>query len=124
GPVAAGTAAPVTGEGTGVLPVSESADVFIANALTPETQPLTLYAGRKRTYRDDAFSFDRGGVLRIGDNNPWNVFQRIIGLAGADPAVVDQIATRRRSVNDLIREDVQGLLSRTDLSQEDRHRLD
>lgn len=124
GPVAASTGAPVTGEGTSQLPVSESADVFIANALTPGNGPLTLYAGRKGTFRDDAFSFDPGGSLRIGDNNPWNVYQRIMGLSGADPAEVDRVAIRRESVNDLVREDLNRLLARTDLSQEDRHRLD
>ena len=124
GPVAAGTGAPVTGEDTDTLPVSESADVYIANNLTPGQEPLTLYAGRKGTFRDDAYSFGPGGKLRIGDNNPWNVYQRIVGLAGTDPGTVDKIATRRKSVNDLIRDDLKSLLGRTDLSQADRERLD
>ena len=124
GPVAAATAAPVKGEGTKQLPVSESVDVFIANSLTPGIEPLTLYAGRKGTYRDDAFSFNKGGVLRVGDNNPWNVYQRLIGLQGTDPGTVDKIAARRLSVNDLIRADLKQLLSRSDLSMEDRQRLD
>jgi hypothetical protein len=124
GPVAASTGAPVVGNGTSQLPVSESADVYIANALTPGVQPLTLYAGRKGTFRDDAFSFDPGGRLRIGDNNPWNVYQRVIGLAGADPSEIDRVALRRESVNDLVRDDLQALLARTDLSKEDRNRLD
>ena len=124
GPVAAGTGAPVRGEGTDQLPVSESADYFIASQLTPGVEPLTLYAGRKNTFRDDAFSFGSGGVLRIGDNNPWNVYQRLIGLSGVDPMVVNRIAARRTSVNDLIREDMQALLARNDLSKDDRARLD
>jgi hypothetical protein len=124
GPIAASTAAPIRGEGTDQLPVSESVDVFIAEQLTPGVEPLTLYAGRKGTFRDDAFSFNRGGVLRIGDNNPWNVYQRLIGLEGTDPELIDKIATRRVSVNDLIRADLKQLLSRSDLSAEDRQRLD
>jgi Protein of unknown function (DUF1552) len=124
GPVAASTGAPVTGSGTSQLPVSESADVFIANRLTPNSSPLTLYAGRKGTFRDDAFSFDPGGRLRVGDNNPWNVYQRLTGLSGADPAEVDRVALRRESVNDLVREDLTALLARKDLSREDRERLD
>ncbi len=124
GPIAASTGAPVTGDGTEQLPVSESVDVFIADQLTPGIEPLTLYAGRKGTFRDDAFSFNKGGVLRVGDNNPWNVYQRLIGLSGADPGTVDKIAARRLSVNDLIRGDLQQLLGRTDLSREDRQRLD
>jgi len=124
GPVAAGTAAPVVGEDTDQLPVSESADYFIARSLTPGQEPLSLYAGRKGTFRDDAYSFSSGGTLRIGDNNPWNVYQRLMGLSGVDPGTVDKIATRRKSVNDLIRDDLNALLGRSDLSKLDRERLD
>jgi hypothetical protein len=125
GPVAAGSGAPVTGNGdTSILPTAESADFFIANNMTPGKEPLTLYAGKKGTYRDDAYSFGTGGKLRIGDNNPWNVYQRIIGLAGADPMVLQKIAARRLSVNDLIRSDLKALLARQDLSKSDRDRID
>ena len=124
GPVAAGTAAPVVGEDTDQLPVSESADFFIADQLTPGKEPLTLYAGRKNTFRDDAYSFGKGGELRIGDNNPWNVYQRVMGLSGVDPMLVEKIAARRLSVNDLIRSELSELLARGDLSKEDRDRLD
>jgi hypothetical protein len=126
GPIAASCGSPVTGEGTDQLPTTESVDVFIANAMTPGTPPLTLYAGGKGTFRDDAFSFNKGGVLRIGDNNPFNVYKRLVGMTapGMDPALVDKIAQRRLSVNDLIRGDLKALLARTDLSKEDRARLD
>ncbi|HMI87243.1 MAG TPA: DUF1552 domain-containing protein [Polyangiaceae bacterium] len=124
GPIAASCGSPITGTGTAQLPVSESVDFFIANSLTPGKEPLTLYAGRKGTFRDDAFSFSTGGKLRVGDNNPWNVYQRLIGLAGTDPAVLQKIAARRLSVNDLVRAELKELLGRTDLSKADRDRLD
>lgn len=124
GPIAASCGSPITGDGTDQLPTTESVDVFIANAMTPGTEPLTLYAGKKGTFRDDAFSFNKGGVLRIGDNNPFNVYKRLVGMQGMDPAMVDKIAQRRLSVNDLIRSDLKALLSRTDLSKADRERLD
>ena len=124
GPIAASCGSPITGSGTSQLPVSESVDFFIAQKLTPGKEPLTLYAGRKGTFRDDAFSFSTGGKLRVGDNNPWNVYQRIIGLAGTDPAVLQKIAARRLSVNDLVRTELKELLARTDLSKADRDRLD
>jgi hypothetical protein len=41
-----------------------------------------------------------------------------------DDAVVDAVAMRRQSVNDLVREEMRGLLGRGDLSSEDRSRLD
>lgn len=124
GPIAASCGSPVKGEGTDQLPTTESIDVFIANAMTPGTPPLTLYAGVKGTFRDDALSFNKGGVLRIGDNNPFNVYKRLVGMTGMEPAMVDKIAQRRLSVNDLIRSDLKALLARTDLSKDDRDRLD
>jgi hypothetical protein len=127
GPVAAGTGAPITGTGTKQLPVSESADFYIARTLSPGQEPLTLYAGKKNTFRDDAFSFSTGGKLRVGDNNPWNVYQRLSGLSGmaqTDPGQLEKIAARRTSINDLVRTDLQDLLKRTDLSKADRERLD
>jgi hypothetical protein len=124
GPIAASCGSPVKGSGTSQLPTTESVDVFIANAMTPGTPPLTLYAGVKGTFRDDAFSFNKGGVLRIGDNNPFNVYKRLVGMTGMDPMMVDKIAQRRLSVNDLIKSDLTALLSRKDLSKDDRDRLD
>jgi Protein of unknown function (DUF1552) len=127
GPIAASTGAPITGTGVKQLPVSESADYFIARNLSPGQEPLTLYAGKKGTFRDDALSFGTGGVLRVGDNNPWNVYQRLSGLAGvmqSDPALYQKIAARRLSINDLVRTDLKALLARTDLSKADRDRLD
>jgi hypothetical protein len=127
GPIAASTGAPVKGGDTKQLPVAESIDFHIASKMTPGKEPLTLYAGRKGTYRDDALSFSTGGTLRIGDNNPWNVYQRLSGLSGmmqTDPALLEKIAARRMSVNDLVRSDIRQLLGRTDLSKADRDRLD
>jgi hypothetical protein len=127
GPIAASTGAPVRGTGTKQMPVSESIDFFIASKMSPGQEPLTLYAGRKGTFRDDALSFSTGGTLRIGDNNPWNVYQRLTGLQGAmtaDPGLFQKVIARRISVNDLVRNDLKDLLRRTDLSKADRERLD
>src|SRR5204862_3642592 len=121
------TGAPVKGTGTAQLPVSESVDFYIARNLSPGKEPLTLYAGKKGTFRDDALSFGTGGVLRVGDNNPWNVYQRLSGLAGvmqSDPALFQKISARRTSINDMVRTDLKALLARTDLSKADRDRLD
>lgn len=124
GPVAAGAAAPVRGSGTKQLPVSGSADDVIARAMTPGIEPLNVYAGRKGTFRDDAYAFREDGSLRIADNNPWNVFERLMGLDGLDPKQAELIQKRRLSVNDLVRDEMRELLGRADLSAEDRRRLD
>lgn len=123
GGIAAGTGSPIVGADTHKLPTNESWDYNVARNLTPGKDPLTLYAGKKGTFRDDALSFGTGGMLRIGDNNPWNVYQRVMGLAAADPAVLAKLKAKRQSVNDFVRQDVQALLARTDLSKADRDRL-
>lgn len=121
------TAAKMKGSSNRSLPVSQSVDVAIAKALTPGRDPLTLYAGRKNGYLDDALSYREDGGVRAGENNPWNAYQRLVGLDALsenDPSVYQKLAVRRKSVNDLIRGQIQGLLGRTDLSKADRDRLD
>ena len=127
GAVAASTGAPVTGVYPRQLPVSPSIDFFIAQSVAGGQEPLTVYAGRKGEFRDDSLSFGTGGQLRVGDNNPWTVYQRMTGLsavAQTDPALFAKIAKQRLSVNDLVRGEVKDLLARTDLSMDDRQRLD
>ena len=127
GAVAASTGAPVTGTYPRELPVSESIDFFIAENVAGGQEPLSLYAGRKGEFRDDSLSFGKGGLLRVGDNNPWTVYQRMTGLAGAmqtDPAVLMKVAQQRLSVNDLVRGELKDFLSRSDLSADDRRRMD
>jgi uncharacterized protein DUF1552 len=127
GAVAASTGAPVTGVYPRQLPVTSSIDFYIAKNAAGGQEPLTLYAGRKGEFRDDSLSFGDGGLLRVGDNNPWTVYQRMTGLAGmmqADPALFKKVSDQRLSVNDLVRGELTDLLARTDLSADDRQRLD
>src|SRR5690606_17145840 len=56
-------------------------------------------------------------------NNPIAVYMSLMGLSGS-PEVLQQIATRRKSVNDLVRTEMQELLGNPDLSATDRQRLD
>lgn len=115
------------------LPMGESLDNRIARVLTPTKEPLALYAGPKSGYLDDAFSYrvpagvGQPATVRAADNNPWNAYQRMLGLtaaAAADPAAAQLLATRRKSINDLLRGQIQSLQRRTDLSRHDRQRLD
>jgi hypothetical protein len=69
-------------------------------------------------------SYRGAKMLRGADNDPFVVYQRMTGLNGMDDKTVQQIATRRKSVNDLIRAQLQTFLGRTDLSGDDRKRLD
>jgi len=61
--------------------------------------------------------------LRSGENDPFNAYMRMTGIAGMDVEAINRIRQRRLSVNDLVRDQMEHLLS-SDLSADDRRRLD
>lgn len=108
------------------LSTGESIDSVIARERGDEgaTEPLTLYVGRKFGYLDEVLSYRAGYEIRAAENNPYNVYMDLFGLSELDPEELERLRLRRQSVNDLVREEMQALLSRTDLSSDDRQRLD
>lgn len=91
--------------------------------------PLTLHAGFNSTggkgYGSPGYvSYKGPSQPNSPDSSPWTAYMRIVGLAASDPALAKAIATRRKSVNDFVREQLKRLQSRTDLSGDDRRRLD
>ncbi len=110
-----------------------SADMVISKELNPSgVDPLTLYSGGK-FYIAERISFSGPGNARPAEVNPYNIYRNLIGLVGTgdssgDPTPADntanELVTREMSVNDLIRDDLQSLLARSDLSAADRQRLD
>jgi hypothetical protein len=111
-----------------------SVDTVIAEQLNPMgVDPLTLYSGMKGGYIDEKLSFKAAGQVRAAEGNPYNVYQRLVGLVppdggsggtGGTGGMADQLALRRRSVNDLIREELNSLKGNSALSQADRDRLE
>jgi len=107
-----------------------SADTLIAQALHPVgVEPLTLYSGLKSGFIDEKLSFRAANQVRAAEGNPWNTYQRLVGLAqpsstDGSPDMAGQLALRRKSVNDLVRDELSSLLNRSSLSQADRQRLD
>jgi hypothetical protein len=121
------TAAKVSPDPSGAksLAMGESVDNRMAAAINPEgREPLTLMTGATQGYLPVVLSYRGAKMLRGADNDPFVVYKRMTGLNGVDGAVVDEIATRRKSVNDLVRDRLNAFLSRTDLSGDDRKRLD
>ncbi len=108
------------------LSMGESVDNRIARELTPGREPFAVYAGHKPAFIDDAMSYRGALQLRAADNNPWTAYQRLIGLgaASADATQAQALITRRKSVNDLLRTQIKDLQARTDLTTQDRSRLD
>jgi hypothetical protein len=118
------TAAKVTGEGATSLATGESVDWFIAKRVNrPGIEPLTLMSGPQSAYIAHGLSYSGPQQLRGARNNPFAVYTSMMNV-GESPEVLQQIATRRRSVNDLVRTEMQELLGNPDLSSTDRQRLD
>ncbi len=114
---------------------SVSVDTVIAEQLNPAgVDPLTLYSGLKGGFINEKLSFSAPGQVRAAEGNPYNVYQRLVGLVGSGTTggsggssgtgTADRLALRRNSVNDLIREELNSLRNRPELSQADRDRLD
>ncbi len=118
------TAANLMGEGKDSLATGESVDYFISKRVnTAGMEPLTLMAGPQSAYLAHGLSYSGPGQLRGARNNPYAVYTTLMGLS-ASPEVLQQLATRRKSVNDLVRSEMQELLGNPELTTADRNRLD
>jgi hypothetical protein len=107
-----------------ITAMGESLDNRLAALLNPEgREPLTLLAPTNAPMTP-TLSFRGPKQPRSVDSNPWTVYKRITGLTSSDQRLSELVALRRKSVNDLVRGQIKGLLSRSELSAEDRRRLD
>ena len=105
------------------LATGESLDNRIARELSGAgAEPLTLRAGQRSGYLDDVLSYRSSGSRRVAESNPFSAYKALFGLstdASGDQARV----LRRKSVNDLVRTELQRLLTNGRLSREDRDRI-
>ena len=107
-----------------------SADVVIAQAVNGGADPFTLYAGSK-SYIAERISFKGSGAgqVRAADLNPYTLYSKVVGLTTTttggttttDPVAAELVATRR-SVNDLVRAELNSLMSNSALSSGDKLR--
>lgn len=130
------TAAPAGGGGGTAYSTGISADMVIANAVNvASADPLTLYAGnRQNGYIAERISFKGAGAgqVRSADDNPYTLYSKLIGLTtdagsstatdGADAAA--ELLSSRKSVNDLVRAELNRLLAMPALSAADKQRLE
>lgn len=108
--------------------VGESVDYRIAREVNPmegarRRDPLTLMAGPRTGYIAEVLSYGGARDLRGAQRNPWNAYQAVVGMTGATEAEFERIRASRQSVNDLVRDQMRSLLGRSDLSRDDRDRL-
>jgi len=131
------TAAKITSGSTNCKAMGISVDTAIAQAKNPPGRdPLVMHAGM---FSPGGTGFDIPGYVsyvtpqqpRVYVDSPYKAYLTIIGAIGngstttsAQAQAQMQRAARSRSINDILRPQIQGLLARTDLSQGDRDRLD
>ncbi|MBV1862639.1 MAG: DUF1552 domain-containing protein [Nannocystaceae bacterium] len=118
-----GRPADVAGAGGSSEAGGESLDHRIGRELNPDgRESMFMYAGRNAGWLGGACLSHRGAASRRGPlHNPVLGYQQMMGIDS------DQFATliaRQRSVNDLVKGEMDTLLGRPELSTQDRMRLE
>lgn len=110
-----------------------SADTLIAKALG-SADPLALYSGAKGFIAERiSFKAAGAGQVRAADVNPYLLYSKVVGLADAAPTnpgtptvnpVAQELANKRKSVNDLVLAELTALKNMSVLSAADKLRLE
>ncbi|MDD9937761.1 MAG: DUF1552 domain-containing protein [Myxococcales bacterium] len=119
------TATPLA-EGGDSYATGISLDQYVASAVNPPGRdPMTLLVGRQNGGVLGHISYRGDNQPVTGDNNPWLVYQDFMGVADAGDEAQDRVLTRRQSVLDLVRGEMQALqsqgLSRADYDKLEMH---
>jgi hypothetical protein len=124
------TAVPTATTGAKATAGGPSADWVIARKVQPGIPPLTLYAGMKSGYIDERLSFSEAGVITAADGNPYTLYKKLVGIVSPDgtPAPGADEAKRllfesRKSIHDLVRDELTALMGNPRMSSADRQRL-
>lgn len=113
-----------TPKGNASLAMGESIDNRIARELQPAgVEPLTLYAGKMSGYINEVLSYRGPKMLRAAERDPFVAYTKLFGAAALDAKALERLKAARASVNDLVRGDMKALMGRSDLSKDDKDRL-
>jgi Protein of unknown function (DUF1552) len=106
-----------------------SADWEVCARAAAGTEPLVLYYG-DRAYTSECLSYSAAGPPARAILNPYEVYQRLVGLVGPGGGMTPQgeqaarlLIESRKSVHDLVREDLGALLRHPRLGSADKQRL-
>ncbi len=114
----------VSGSSNDAAALGPSLDWRIASQLNaPGRDPMTLMAGPTDAYIKENLSWRGANERTPAERSPLNQYMRMMGITSAPPEIQERILTRQNSVNDLVRDELQSLLSRRDLGALDRRRL-
>jgi len=124
------TALPSGGTGNKATSTGPSADWVIARKVQGDLPPLTLYAGAKSGYIDERLSFSAAGTVTQASNNPYELYQKLVGLVSPNgtptpgsEATQQLLLESRKSIHDLVRDDLSALMANPRMSSADRQRL-
>lgn len=125
-------AATLSGTGNQTVAGGESVDTVVAKALHPNVEPFFLQAGMYAPggsgYNVPSYiSYTAARQQRTAMVSPFKAYERIVGTGAVTPApggAADPLALRRKSVNDVLRAQIQALKARRELTKEDQLRLD
>ncbi len=118
------TASSFTSQANRSLANGPSIDWLIAQRCNPPgVEPLTLMTGSQNQFIGHRLSFSGPQQLRGAENNPFLVYTDLFGVDRRDEETIDQLAQRRKSVNDLVREELRDLLGNPQLGSYDRRNL-
>jgi Protein of unknown function (DUF1552) len=112
------------------LAMGPSLDWVISQQLDPTgSEPVSMYAGAANSYLGDVILYRGPRERRAGERSSLNAYQRLFGstmpgMTDPDAAEQNRLALQRKSVNDLVRDQMRQLLARPELSAPDKVRLD
>jgi hypothetical protein len=121
--------------GNGAYGAGPSADTSIAKIVNPSGgDPFALYSGSKGFIAERiSFKGAGAGQVRAADTNPYTLYSKVVGLTttttgGTTPTttvdpVAAELASTRKSVNDLVRAELNSLMGMSALSAADKQRL-
>jgi hypothetical protein len=107
-------------------PKGASLDHVVARSINPEGRgPLNLMVGFRMPNEWGSVSYSAPGVQAVPFQDPWKAFKDWANV-GTDTAAqeLERAARRRRSVLDVVREDLLSLQGSTRLGRSDRDKLD
>ena len=111
-----------------------SVDTLIASALK-DKDPLALYSGSKGFIAERiSFKGAGAGQVRAADVNPYLLYSNVVGLAGSAPTmpgetptvdpIAQELANKKKSINDMVRAELNSLKALPALSAADKQRLE
>ncbi|MGF1467102.1 MAG: DUF1552 domain-containing protein [Sandaracinaceae bacterium] len=119
-----GQGAVIPDAGEASVPAGESLDHRIGRELNPDGRDsLFLQAGPGVGMGGPCISWRGPGQRRSALRDPANAYLAVVRDAEDDGALEEQLFARGRSVNDLVRGQMDRLLRRRELSERDRRRL-